>query len=512
MEAGNRLARVLVCLSFVMLLAVLGLAQPTEVWVSVSGDDNNPGTQTQPFKTIQKGINTVAPGGKVNVEAGTYTESIVIQKPVQVIGEGASSTFIDLSSDPNAGTVVTIQNLNGDVTLSGFTIKTGPASQVASNGIYVGGGGLTGGTITISDCVIRCHQVPEGTVEDNFGLIAGYLSSAAPKLIFTRNKVYGGGSNPVLIERWLGPTEITYNEFDNGVKDDEASDVIFMMNYGGTTITAKQLIAYNTFDMGWGATYDYAHRGAGVGLAGSYYGGTSPGGFTNVEISYNVFKNLKPYRRGIVLWNNSSNGDGGNLANVVIKGNRIYNASGYTGQFGIRILGKATNVRIEENEIYGVASAGVEYAVSVEPWNGHGASGVVINSNTLRGTQYGVHNAVSEVVDARYNWWGDVTGPSGGVSDPVTGRVANGTGDRVSANVRFDPWLNAPYPGGVPVGSGDVNGDGEADAQDIVFMAQFIAGLINLDPAQQAAADINQDGVVNIEDLRLSAQQLIGME
>src|SRR4051794_25621379 len=46
-------------------------------WVSPSGDDSNPGTQTQPWKTLQANVATLAPGDNMNVEAGTYAGFIV---------------------------------------------------------------------------------------------------------------------------------------------------------------------------------------------------------------------------------------------------------------------------------------------------------------------------------------------------------------------------------------------------------------------------------------------------
>jgi hypothetical protein len=403
------------------------IVPPDEVWVDDGYYDGGANDGHiwgyDAFNKVQDGIDAVA-GSTVHVAAGTYNESIFIQKPLSVLGAGANQTFIDQSGNSSAGTVVTIKNLNGDVTFNGFTVKTGPASTVDSNGIYVGGSGLTGGTITISDNVIQCWQSANGTVKDNFGLIAGYFTSTTPKLVFARNTVYGGGSNPVLIEKWAGPTEITNNYFNNGIKNDEASDVIFMMNYGGTANNQKQLISGNTFDMGWGATYDNDHRGAGVSIASSYTGGTAAGGFTNVTISNNTFVNLKPYRRGILLWNNSDNGDGGNLANVVIQGNTISNAVGYTGQFGIRILGKATVTTITQNAI-----SGVDKAISIEPYKGYEATGTVIHYNSLLGGTYGLNNAVSAIVDASGNWWGG--------TDPTT--VAG----MISGAVDFTPLLDS---------------------------------------------------------------------
>jgi len=74
-----------------------------------------------------------------------------------------------------------------------------------------------------------------------------------------------------------------------------------------------------------------------------------------------------------------------------------------------------------------------------------GGSTVLINSNRLAGNDdYGLYVEDSAVtVDATYNWWGDASGPSGGVTDPVTSTIADGTGVAVSENVHFDPWLTA---------------------------------------------------------------------
>ena len=71
-------------------------------------------------------------------------------------------------------------------------------------------------------------------------------------------------------------------------------------------------------------------------------------------------------------------------------------------------------------------------------------STVLINSNSLGGNgNYGLYVEDSAViVDATSNWWGHASGPSGGVADPVTGTIADGTGVAVSEHARFDPWLS----------------------------------------------------------------------
>ena len=93
---------------------------------------------------------------------------------------------------------------------------------------------------------------------------------------------------------------------------------------------------------------------------------------------------------------------------------------------------------IEDNQIhendYGI------YLESVA-----GGSTVLINSNRLAGNDdYGLYVEDSAiVVDATYNWWGDASGPSGDVADPLTSTIADGTGVAVSEHVHFDPWMTA---------------------------------------------------------------------
>jgi hypothetical protein len=72
--------------------------------------------------------------------------------------------------------------------------------------------------------------------------------------------------------------------------------------------------------------------------------------------------------------------------------------------------------------------------------NGQGA--VVLRNNQFTGNTIGVENLGfvngGPVVDARNNWWGDVSGPNNPAGN------ANGRGDPVSNGVLFDPWSQSP--------------------------------------------------------------------
>lgn len=81
-------------------------------YVSTSGSDSNAGTSSSPFKTIQKGLNTVKAGDACIIRGGTYNEALVL---------GLSGT----STAP-----ITIQNYTGET----VTINSGSSKAIRTNG------------------------------------------------------------------------------------------------------------------------------------------------------------------------------------------------------------------------------------------------------------------------------------------------------------------------------------------------------------------------------------------
>jgi len=124
---------------------------------------------------------------------------------------------------------------------------------------------------------------------------------------------------------------------------------------------------------------------------------------------------------------------------VTISNNIIWNL-----QYGIRIgtstdLGSNLTATIQYNNITGN---------DVGIWVRYGAylTDSVHYNNIVDNTNYGIDNAGGErSVGAAYNWWGNKTGPQHNVFNPL------GTGDNVSDDVDFKPWLIQPYPPAVPV-------------------------------------------------------------
>ena len=74
---------------------------------------------------------------------------------------------------------------------------------------------------------------------------------------------------------------------------------------------------------------------------------------------------------------------------------------------------------------------------AIRTWNVYDEDIVnpAINFNNMWNNEFGINNPVEEInLNATNNWWGAKDGPSG---------VGPGSGDAVSANVDYDPWLGA---------------------------------------------------------------------
>lgn len=77
-------------------------ANAADYYISPAGSDTNSGTQTQPFATIQKGIDVSGPSDQVLIKAGTYFENLVIKNKTNltIIPAGDGPVVIDGAIQP----------------------------------------------------------------------------------------------------------------------------------------------------------------------------------------------------------------------------------------------------------------------------------------------------------------------------------------------------------------------------------------------------------------------------
>lgn len=138
---------------------------------------------------------------------------------------------------------------------------------------------------------------------------------------------------------------------------------------------------------------------------------------------------------GIIMGDTVANGAAGEI-NFVIKSNEI---SGWYD--GIKLLSGVYSAQIVCNTIID-NGAGLDSDSGVHISDETNVGSVHINFNSIIGNEaFGVYNAGTELVDATCNWWGDSDGPT----PPPVSNIAT-TGDQVSDDVEYSPWLTAAPP------------------------------------------------------------------
>ena len=64
----------------IALFASAVTAPAASYYVSAAGSDSAPGSETQPFATVQYAVGQLNPGDILNIRAGTYRETITVNR------------------------------------------------------------------------------------------------------------------------------------------------------------------------------------------------------------------------------------------------------------------------------------------------------------------------------------------------------------------------------------------------------------------------------------------------
>jgi hypothetical protein len=401
---------VLTALTLVALLLVFGAAPAwagtIQVDVNDAGCVGAPG-QPDPYAVvycnIQDAIDDATAGDTINVAAGTYAESITIDRRLTLQGAGsganpATNTVID----PAAGVVINV-TVGGTSASDRLVIKDLYLND-GTNGIHFD---ATLGHVTIENVT---------SANSNYGLEV-HNSGDVTDMVITDCTFTGNASSGMRIRGKVDGLVVTGTHVDDNQQG--------LNVYGSADNVSFSNCTFNNND----STTPGDPWTGGFGMYLGYWSPRSPAAtLSNWTIENCEFDDNNgntggagaAFNDGIAFQSN-----GTEISDITITNCRFTN----NDSVGVEIYADGdtiTNVSVQGSDF-----SGSEIGVWVDESSPLLVSGVSVNCSNIVGNGVGVQNDSANEVNAEDNWWGDASGPSG---------VWPGTGDAVSANVDFDPW------------------------------------------------------------------------
>jgi hypothetical protein len=359
--------------------------------------------------SIQAAIDAASPGDTIQLSSGTYTENIVINKRIILQGNGPTNTII-ASASPGVS-VVTI-TAGGDDAVNRLIVKdlriTGAngGDNSAGSGIYYASGPL--GFTTFDNI----------SSDNNSGNGISIESQNPLNDILIQNSNLTHNSNAGLRAAAVCPSinalKILNSHLDfNSAGMSVFSHIVTNWEIRNSTFNDNSGPAGTAFTGGYGIGFDGIDNLNNINIACSEFSrnkGNSGGGdissgifllsvekpsvnvsYTNVTITNSLFDSNA--LNGILL----QAGDNTVMDAISLSCNTIKSSD--TGVL-VSFFGTPTGISIQHSNIFNNSYAGVD-------------------------------NQNASPIDARFNWWGNASGPSG---------IGPGTGDAIYGAVTFNPF------------------------------------------------------------------------
>lgn len=352
-------------------------ASGTTYYVAPNGNDSNPGTEANPWLTIQRAADTLQAGDTVYIKAGTYNEQVIVKN------SGNANNWITFTSYPG-GTVI-IDGSGLDLGGWGALFQINDKSYVKVSGLQIENsfGGVPGpaGILVIDSYNIIIEN--NSTYNTSSSGIGVWRSS---NVVVDGNDIQqavNGGSQECLTISGANNFEVKNNTVHNGVG----------LYRGGEGIDIKQASSY-------GKVYDnhvYDLPGE-VGLYIDAYSSKYPNHLHDIE----VYNNVVTTPEGIALGAEQ----GGHIENIKVYNNIVYGSSSY----GIVVTswigeneGTKRNVEIVNNTVYGCGWGDWGGGIRVETEK---VENIIINNNIISqndGWQLSVKSGARNHVSANNN-------------------------------------------------------------------------------------------------------------
>jgi parallel beta-helix repeat protein len=494
--------------SFVAIPGVQASPDTTYYVNATSGNDSYNNTQAQdpatPWKTISHAVTNATAGDTINVAAGTYDEQVVIDKSLTLQGEGDTTIIKPSQGTANNFTLFSRKAGGGDNTAPIIVASEAGSINVTIKDLKVNGSLVTSVPTGATKFVGILYRGTGGLIDSvtvrnisNAGSNGGdalYLSPLAETVTIevtgcNISDYYKNG----ITANYAG---LTANIHDNTVTGLGPVDYIaqngIQIGFGATGTIQNNSVSSHSYTGGyWAASGILVYQSSGntdtlsnnpvrENLVGIYYynssstidGNTVTASATGVGLDefYGIIADPgdpqdiprpAPVDEGEVLEGMQALLPGGNTYTINVTNNNVDgdDSVNATGIAGVAWSPNTLNFKASGNTV-------TDWAWGFDMYQEDGAT---LNANAnfnniMSNVNYGAFS--NTPVNFTNNWWGDENGPSGeGV----------GSGDAVSANVNYDPWLDAPYPGGesinftdaktetAPAGTSEIDATTEAD-------------------------------------------------
>lgn len=262
------------------------LATGTTYYVATNGSDNDPGSESQPFRTIQRAANVVNPGDTVIVQDGTYTGTNMCSgnNAVVCLGRGGTALAnITFKSEHRWGAKIDGQGVNNEgwyflaaanyVRIEGFDVyginAIAPDGGASGFALYSGGhhAEIVGNNI---------HNIGNICTDTTKGQNGIFIQQ--PNVTVEKNLIHDIGRFAP-DENGCRPLTAYYQNHDHGIYTNGNVDSSSIP--GANYATVKNNIFYN-IKRGW---------------AMQLY----PGSLVGLSILNNTFAFANPYRDGHIL-------------------------------------------------------------------------------------------------------------------------------------------------------------------------------------------------------------------
>lgn len=391
----------------------------------------NPGGTNGCYDSIGAAVAAAAANDTIDVAAGTYSEYVVIDKPLSIIGKNRHTTIIDATGLPNGFNVDGLDNPGlANVTITGFTVQNANFEGIVATNcsfVRIWGNNVVGNDRNLDINNFACPGIPSWETGEDFDCGEGIHLSGVDHATVASNYV-ANNSGGILLSDDTGVAH------DNLISKNTVQDNPY--DCGITLASHPPYQGETPFGLAHNTIYDNVSKhngtqvpgaGAGVGIFDSLPGSTNNG---TVVVGNTLTDNGLP---GVTMHGHTP---GQSMSDTIIAGNSLSRNGADTddaftpGPTGVNVfsVSPAAGTIVSLNVI-----AGEEIAVAVNT-----PVEVDVNLNRFRtyGLNFGIDDITTGLVNATENWWGCPHGPGSpgcaGISavDP--------------SSVLYTPWLTSP--------------------------------------------------------------------